>query len=365
MPRLLLLVGCLLLLVGPTAEGGVVHHVIHVSVDGLRPDAVTNLGPDNAPNFYRMRTEGAFTDNARSDYDFTVTLPNHTTQLTGRGVVGPAGHNWTGNDDPEPGQTLHSNKGSYVAGVFDVMHHHSLRTGLYAGKTKFSLLDVSWDAENGAPDATGRDKIDVFVYDADSELLTLQLVADMTAAPFDYVFLHLADGDAVGHLSGWDPTPGSDYSNAIMAMDRRLGLLFDMIDHDARFAWHTAIILTADHGGIGVSHDDASLPEDYTVPFYVWGPGVGRGVDLYAANTAHRLDPGTSRPSYDDPGQPIRNGEAANLSLRFLGLAPVPGSTINAAQDLAVAIRRPFPSREAVQPAGQRPPVRRLLGCTR
>ena len=42
------------------------------------------------PNFRRFQTGGAWTNNARNDDDVTVTLPNHTTMMTGRSVKGPA-----------------------------------------------------------------------------------------------------------------------------------------------------------------------------------------------------------------------------------------------------------------------------------
>lgn len=319
-----------------TASARLVNYVIHISVDGLRPDAITNLGPTNLPNFYRFRTEGAFTDNARTDYDYTVTLPNHTTQLTGRGVLGTTGHNWTGNTDPEPGATLASNKGSYVAGVCDVVHDNGLRTGIYANKSKFSLFDTSWNAVNGALDGTppdnGRDKVDVYYMTAGSEPTVKRLATDMKGQPFGYAFIHIADLDRVG---GWDPTPGSEYSNAVIEVDSRLGVIFDMIDTTPQFAGRTAVILTADHGGTPAGHNNAGVRENYTIPFYVWGPGVTPGADLYALNPGRRLDPGTSRPTYSVSPQPIRNGEAANVALRLLGLPAVPGSTINQAQNLA------------------------------
>jgi predicted AlkP superfamily pyrophosphatase or phosphodiesterase len=318
-----------------------IRYVVHVSVDGLRPDAITALPAVSLPNFHRLRTQGSGTNNARCDSDVSVTLPNHATQLTGRPILGPSGHNWTKNRDPEPDQTLASNKSCYIAGVFDVAHDHGLRTAAYVSKSKFSLFATSWDATHGAPDAiapdNGRAKIDLYRCEENTAALVAQLAVDQRALPAQYVLLHLGDLDAAGHAVGWDTTPGSPYSNTLLRIDNELGVLFQLIDTTPELAGHTAIVLTADHGGFEKNHGDPARAANYTIPFYIWGPGVPGGADLYALNPTTRRNPGTDRPGYDATPQPIRNGEAGNLSLKLLGLGAIPGSTIGAAQDLTVA----------------------------
>jgi len=317
--------------------GDSIRYVIHVSVDGLRGDAAARLGPRGAPHFYRLRIEGAFTDNARTDYDYTVTLPDHACQLTSRPVLGPDGHGVTFNtDDP---RTLAQVHGSYVAGVFDVAHDNGLSTGMFVSKTKFDIFDRSWNGVNGADDVTGadngRDKIDTYVYSASTSALIDTFVANMEAAPYRYSFIHLADADAAGHECGWE---SEGCFNAIRGDDGLIGRIFDLIDGDPRLRNRTYLVVTADHGGTGTDHSDATKAEDYTIPLYVWGPRVPSGADLYWLNPAARLDPGSGRPSYAASPQPIRNGEAANLSLGLLRLPPVGGSVLDAAQDLVVTV---------------------------
>ena len=61
-----------------------VRHVVAVSVDGLNPRAIRELGHRRSPVLHRLRAHGAGTLNARTARELTVTLPNHTGMVTGR-----------------------------------------------------------------------------------------------------------------------------------------------------------------------------------------------------------------------------------------------------------------------------------------
>ena len=62
-----------------------VEYVIAISADGLVPAKVkSNL--DDLPNFRRLRSEGAYTDNARNQYMSSQTSPNHASILTGSSI---------------------------------------------------------------------------------------------------------------------------------------------------------------------------------------------------------------------------------------------------------------------------------------
>src|SRR5687767_5336990 len=71
-----------------------IQHVIAISVDGLRGDFLqtfVDTAPAEFPNFVRLRNSGASTYHARCDYDFSETVPNHISMITGRPVSQPVG----------------------------------------------------------------------------------------------------------------------------------------------------------------------------------------------------------------------------------------------------------------------------------
>ncbi len=337
-----------------------VEHAIFISVDGLAAlhlDDGTLMGSASTavmPNMKRFRDEGLWTYNARTDYAYTETTPNHITMLTGRPVTQPAGwanttyHGWYYNGSfTDQGYTLHGYYGagmgnpnvSYEASVYDVVHDRGGTTAEYAGKDKFVIHEWSYDLGSGrldqvTPPDDGRDKIDTFEWTGDSSdwnsaTLTGKFI-DGNGKPeydFNFVFLHLKGPDKVGHQSGWNSTA---WDNSVKDVDLRLGTVLSMVGNAANKAWYgnTVVIVTADHGGTGTGHGTASDQYNYTIPFGVWGHLVPHG-DAYTYSDGTRVSPTAgTRPDYNAANKPIRHADGPDLALNLMGMPSIDGASI-------------------------------------
>lgn len=297
--------------------------VIAISVDGFNPDALAKLPRYQTRWFRALRTQGTSTTNARAAVEQTETLPNHTGMITGRPISGPSGHNITFNSDRPDSWIARENGGRYLPSIFDVAHDRGMSTALYTSKDKFKFLERSYDATNGAPDLVGpdngRDKIDSFYY-AEPDAVVKRLNESLISSHRRNLYLwHLSLADPAGHKNGF---MSKSYLAAVARANTLLGKMLTTVQSSRTLRASTSVILTADHGGQGVSHTDASKAANYKVPFYTWGRGVAVGAPLYGKNPDRRY-PYTRRPGYAGP-QPVRNMDVANTSLRLLGLPALP-----------------------------------------
>lgn len=321
----------------PLPEAAVKFAIV-VSVDGLATRFLEQqINAGLAPSFAKLQQIAAWTHNARTDKTHTYTLPNHTCMLTGLPVHPVPGletyraHFYTSNVDPAPDATLHQLRfpeHTYTYSMFDVAHDNGLATAMFASKTKFSLFSQSYNDE-GARDTVGVDngkkKIDKVVLNVDPQAMVGEFVRQLQMLPPHLTFVHLNQPDGAGHSYGWG-SPA--YLAAVSAMDTLLGQILKTIQQ-GQLRDRTALIVTSDHGGVDYSHLDPEVAFNYRIPFYVLAPGVPPG-DLYDS-LEHRVAPGEDNPGYDALEQPLRNGDAGNLALDLLGLAPIPDSVVHSA----------------------------------
>jgi len=298
-----------------------VQQVLAISVDGLHVGALRRLGRAEVPNLLRLFRNGASTRNARTQVEMTVTLPNHTSMLTGRRVdAAEGGHGVVWNRD-RARVTVQQAAGEQVGSIFTRVHRAGRRTALFATESKFSIFRRSW------PRSVHRSTI---VQDGDAAVAAAAR-RDLLRHDRAFTLLHLGAPDEAGHAHGW-LSPA--YLDAVRKVDRLIGRLWRTIRDHPRRLGDLVIVLTSDHGGKPgtLRHIDETCLCNYRVPFLIWGPGVDRG-DLYAMNPTY-ADPGTAQTSFGG-SQPIRNGDLANLSADLLGLTPVEGSLWGTGQTLA------------------------------
>lgn len=230
--------------------------VLILSIDGLRPDAIS-LAP--MTNLMNLMQSSAYTLNAQTVHP-SVTLISHASMLTG---LCPSKHGVDWNDYlPEKG---------YAQGMdlFDIAHMAGLQTVMYVGKEKLRQI-------------TEPSSIDRFVYinDRDSVIID-RLLADFPQ-DFGVLFIHFPLVDDMGHVYGWlSPQQLSVAFRADEALGR---LLAELAARNLR--GETLIIVTADHGGHDTTHG-STMPEDMTIPWIASGPGI-RPKQL--TTTVHTMD---------------------------------------------------------------------------
>lgn len=298
--------------------GAVTESVVAITLDGLNPAAIRRLGRGGAPTLSRLIRQGASTMNARTAYEKTETLPNHTSMVTGRRIdARSGGHGVTWNDERKTPRTVQAAAGEPVGSVFSAVHDAGLSSSLFSSKTKFSLWLRSW------PEA-----IDASAIVEDNKTLVTRFIDDLST-PRAFRFLHLSAPDVTGHKRGF---MGTAYLRAVRRSDGQLRRVVRAVT-DSGVA--TTILITSDHGGRGSGHYSPTSLGNYRIPFIAWGTGVERGADLYDLNEPVFQDPRRTRTTYSE--QPVRNGDVANLALDLLGLAAVVDSEFDVAQDLELS----------------------------
>jgi predicted AlkP superfamily pyrophosphatase or phosphodiesterase len=233
----------------PAAHVG---HVVLVSIDGLRPDAIEAAGASTLRGLMR---EGAYTLEA-STISPSKTLPSHTSMLTG---VGPAKHGITWNDD-RVGETGRVG----VPTVFDLADSAGLDAAAFFGKAKFRHLVGPGNPGFWATAPRGAEV-----------LLAPRMVEDVERylkfrGP-ELLFVHVSDPDIAGHTTGWMSAP---YRAAVRRADVAVGRI--LRSARARYGDDFVLLVTADHGGHARTHgsDDAV---DKTIPWIAWGRGIVPG----------------------------------------------------------------------------------------
>ena len=243
-------------------HGRVTDHVIVISIDGLRPDAIEKY---DARAIKRLMHEGRYTLTAQT-ITASLTLPAHTSMLTG---VGADVHGITWNSDK-----LEEKGYVKVPTIFGLAHESGFTTAAFFSKTKFHELEVPstldyWRSPKGGMDP-------MF-----SEERTTGLVSEYLAhASPNLMFVHLMEPDFIGHQFGW---MGHMYGMAVREAD--LGVARVLKDADKHFGrGNYTVILTADHGGHDKTHGTTDA-RDMTIPWVVWGAGVQPGDTLSGIKT--------------------------------------------------------------------------------
>lgn len=234
------------------------HHVVIISVDGLRPDVMLRA---KTPVIHDLMERGSFTCWAQTTA-VSVTLPSHVSMLTG---VSPQRHEIEWNDDMPFSKPVYPS----VPTIFELAHNAGYKTAMAAGKSKFTTLNKPGTIDSVFV-STDKGTTDDQVAEKAVEIINRD-------AP-DMLFVHFPMVDHTGHAKGWG---SKEQVAAAGKADDAIGRVVEAIRKKG-LEDSTLFIISADHGGAGRGHgpDD---PRSRHIPWIAVGPGIRQNFDLTLA----------------------------------------------------------------------------------
>ena len=245
-----------------------VSRVVLVSVDGLRADALPRM-----PHLRALADAGTWTDRMRTVLP-SLTVPGHLSMLSGRDVTA---FGIITNELDETAAT------KFVFGGATTVFEWVRAAGLHADAVAGASL-VGPELVTSAQSFFGVDTM--VATDLDANAVTASALARLgDGTPPELLFVHYPDADVAGHDHGWivpgvpaaggGDSLGTEYLAAIGRVDAAIAALHAALAPEIA-AGHTALIVTADHGG-GRGEGCSELPAyrehcssetaDITVPF--------------------------------------------------------------------------------------------------
>jgi len=222
-------------------------HVLLVSFDGLRPDAIPAT---DTPVLDRLIQTGSYHPKCLAEFP-PVTLPNHTSMVTGLSVL----HHAVILNIDLPGHVSSTT-------IFDVAKAAGLRVGFFVSKGKLTYLCKEETAA-------------AFKFNGKMDPLVDEVVQAIAEKDLQLVFLHFGEPDGTGHKHGW---MSEQYLEKVSLGDAALGRVMDAY-REKGLLDQLLVIVTSDHGGHDKTHW-RDIPEDRNVPFILNGPTIASGRTL-------------------------------------------------------------------------------------
>ncbi|WP_422354390.1 alkaline phosphatase family protein [Roseivirga pacifica] len=238
-------------------------HVVIIGVDGMSPDGIRNA---ETPNMDQMVVMGSSSMVARGVLP-TVSSPNWASLIMG---ASPAQHGVTSNDwrkDKNNIPTQVSGTTAFFPTIFKVAKDQQpdLKTAIIYDWGGFGNL---FDHSNPT-----------YQEHAEGEENTTERVVEyFTKEKPNFLFVHLDHVDHAGHSEGHG-TPA--YYESVEKADQLIGKIMAAVAN-SDVSDETVIIVTSDHGGVGMGHGGESLAE-IEIPWIAYGKNIKQEKALRSA----------------------------------------------------------------------------------